>query len=402
MKRDKLMNSGSIIQDLEGSNLGFGSHETFMNAINFETEITTISLLKIHILRLVLIFNWSLYAYFKEFYGFLVEFTQTLNIVYNILSINIFHVEKFIQLVAKLVVLMYLNVDQNSLNILFEFLPKPEALPNSIALILKLQRNPIPTPPEIPQPFLDYDKKLVVPNEIQVSEAFRLRNEYFTHQRLFVVSEKFRMMNELSKFILWSSLSNIEFINIYEPSGILWGNTEALDIVRQCIISEITSQLKLSPNEKSLRNLVPIIQLIDINLGIELEININESKCTQGVQHASSQLFTDHLMEHPFETDGTGPTEEVVIENDEQDWIDDVRIRKFKVYFSDKNIQDLRNLPIFSELILIPSSDDLKLLGFITSMEHNETVLYSTENKFDFKTFVKGLHYFANSIANKK
>lgn len=385
MKGNQFMNSETVVQDLEGRNLGFGSHETFMNAINFEHEVTTIHLLRIHILRLILILLWTIYANFVKIYGFVSEVFQTVTIIHNVLSVNIFNVEKFVQLVAKLVVLIYLNVDQNSLNIVFDFLPKSEELPNSISLILKLRNNPIHVPPEIPQPYLDYDKKLVVPNESEVTEAIRLKNEYFTHQRLFILSEKFRMMNEISKFILWSSLTNIEFINVYESSGILWGNNDVLNIISECVISEIHSQLKCSSNEESLRNLIPIIELIDINLGIEVEININD---------ATIQTSTPEGGYSQIGSDLSGPKR---VDMEEDDWIDDVRIRKFKVYLVDKNIHYLKNLPLSSELILNPSSANIKLSGFIRAIEHNQTVLYSNEGKFDFKFFIKSLHQFANS-----
>lgn len=369
MEEIQLVNSDilSIVRGTEFRSLGFKSNASFIGALNSDLTFTTYDILKIHISRILLLIIYMFYKNIKDSYKHLVGSWETARIIYIALSLNIFQFEKFLQLVVKLFQFSLANIDQNSLNIVFDFYPEPKKLPRSISLILTMRPFEVCKPKAIPTPYLDNEKKLVVPSEKEVSDTIALRNEYFTRQRLFVVAEKFRLLSDMSKFILWSAFTTIEYINIYEPFGTLWkqNTTKSFEIIKEFIVNEFDCKLKCCSNENTLRKSLPTISLIDLNSDYHLDVKIE-----------------------PLKTEIDEKISPV-----QDDWVDE-DTRVFKVYLVDARLNELIKLPKSSDLIIIPETNTIKFRGYKTSITSKSTIVYNLPDKFNLKTFIKGMNYY--------
>ena len=342
--------SPNMIRDFSFSSLGFTLIESFANAIDFQNDFGTLDILRIHLFRMIFVMVMNIVGLWL-----LVE--RMVN--EGKLIIRSFNLRGDV-LMIKVIKLRWIN-DIDGLDHLLEYTPR--TIPKSISVIYHIKENTVSVPPQIPKPYLDGNKKLVVPSNRAVSNAVSLRNEYFTRQRVFLAAEKLRLLNSMSRAIIWSCLiPEIEFINLYEPQGVLWGSNhhqEFFNIMTECVLDEFNTQLKCSKNEKHWVNKPPTITFSHHNSQSSCTINLN-------------QVFT----------------------NDE--WFDEVNDRQFTVNFVDKKIP--QEPPQTTDLTIFPEFDYFQLLGYV-SCSHKVTYLSRDESPFGFKAFITGFLTYSNQSA---
>lgn len=254
-------------------------------------------------------------------------------------------------------------------------------IPNSIALILRVNILLLSSPPPIPQPYLNANKELLVPSKKQIQNAISLRNEYITQNRTHIAAEKVRLSIQIGKFIVWNILQpNISNINVYEEMGILWNDkltsideklvllsnsilNELHSFVGICSTSEFNDLLTLLPSEIILKELFSsktliIDKIIDAKIVNKRQVRIS---------------FTDsRLNSKPL----TGDSESIYTEIE-------------------------KTFPVNSDLTLVPGKDGIKqssLLGY-TALNHSSIIHFSTL-EFGFKFYTQGL--FTYALVTKK
>ena len=90
------------------------------------------------------------------------------------------------------------------------------------------------SPPEIPQPYLDADRKIRIPEKKEVQYVIAIRNEYFTQCKSHMAAERVRVLREIGRFITWCCLvPTITEISIYEKMGACWdGDSSFIDSIK--------------------------------------------------------------------------------------------------------------------------------------------------------------------------
>ncbi|ODV94170.1 hypothetical protein PACTADRAFT_4121 [Pachysolen tannophilus NRRL Y-2460] len=99
-----------------------------------------------------------------------------------------------------------------------------DTIPDHITFIFKFLNYDANTPPEIPQPYLNADKKITVPDKKLVSKVLSERAEYFTSKKTHIAAEKVRIYTETARLSTWCLASGVKFLTIYEESGELWND----------------------------------------------------------------------------------------------------------------------------------------------------------------------------------
>lgn len=280
------------------------------------------------------------------------------------------------------------------------------SLPSSIALILRVNDMLMPLPPNIPQPYLDSDKKIRLPREQDVQKAYLLRNEYFTQSRTHIAAEKVRMLSEIGKLVTWSSLiPTIEFVVAYERFGYLWeaGKTSIeakLEIIASSISSELTAFHKTCSKDEleDIKSLLPTITLVDCFSGIRLvlEEELNESPNDES-PNDESDLLDSFVSSYDDRRNLTV-------------YLSDNRLRENPIQEYDVNavLSSYFSSPPTPELVLVPRENPTKAYttdGFSCSFEREgaTSVMYSKGTKFCFNLFSRSLFKFvAQSIKETK
>ncbi|ODV79780.1 uncharacterized protein CANTADRAFT_21069 [Suhomyces tanzawaensis NRRL Y-17324] len=229
--------------------------------------------------------------------------------------------------------------------------------PTSIALILSTELNKIAPPPPVPQPYLDADRNIQVPNMRKLKTVLSLRNEYLTLYCVHTAAEKVRLLSCISKFVVWGSiLTKTSSLTVYEQYGLLWKQTGAASgpdfrVIGDAILFELDNVIKTHPR-------VPNITLIDPISG------------------------TRHIL---FKT---GKVE-------------------LKVYFCDyrsrKLSGNIEHLPETADLTIVPRSGlgyHMVTNGYICAPSRRVGSFYYGMESFTFKLFLNSLNYFAITGAN--
>ncbi|KAI5951690.1 hypothetical protein KGF54_004765 [Candida jiufengensis] len=139
--------------------------------------------------------------------------------------------------------------------------------PSSIGLILHSDNLMIEPPPEIPQPYLDSDRNIKIPDRKKIQYSLAIRNEYFTQLKSHNAAERVRLLREIGKFITWSCLvPSIQNVSIYEKSAKCWeGESNFLDAIKNAILIELIAvKNTFNPEElKKFKESLPKIVLVN-------------------------------------------------------------------------------------------------------------------------------------------
>lgn len=95
-------------------------------------------------------------------------------------------------------------------------------IPNHIAFIFEMSPLVVPQPPEIPTPFLDYEKRIVIPDKKEVATVLAKRAEWASMHHTHKAAETFRVIYEAAKCITWAACSEVCTVTVFESNGYSW------------------------------------------------------------------------------------------------------------------------------------------------------------------------------------
>lgn len=101
-------------------------------------------------------------------------------------------------------------------------------LPNAIGIIFDMFPLVIPPPPEVPTPYLNADKEMIIPSDKEVNDIVQERNQWNIAQHTHKASEILRICSEAAKVIAWCSSLGIGSIICHEMYGYAWKNLDTL------------------------------------------------------------------------------------------------------------------------------------------------------------------------------
>ncbi|KAI5953940.1 hypothetical protein CANMA_004779 [Candida margitis] len=160
-----------------------------------------------------------------------------------------------------------------------QHIPKTNT-PSSLCLILHYHPPLLKLPPDIPQPYLDSDRKIQVPQKKDVQYAIAIRSEYFAQYQAHVASERVRLLREMGRFITWCCLvPSIESLTIVEKKAICWEEeADYIDSVKNAILVELVALSNTCEPEElaKLKSLLPQIVLVNKFSKAMYTINENE------------------------------------------------------------------------------------------------------------------------------
>ncbi|EGW33197.1 uncharacterized protein SPAPADRAFT_66191 [Spathaspora passalidarum NRRL Y-27907] len=147
------------------------------------------------------------------------------------------------------------------------YIPKANT-PSSVTLILDLTPHVLLPPPEIPQPYLDADRNIQVPDKKEVQFVIAVRNEYFTQYKSHIAAERVRLLRDISRFITWCCLvPSINELTIYEKQGIVWDAEDynGIEAMKNSILVELESFASSCKKHElqEFKACIPSITLVD-------------------------------------------------------------------------------------------------------------------------------------------
>lgn len=421
------------MKDLRIGAFGLAEGSSILNALDINTDLTTAQLLRVHLLRIVLAvwlffymhlldaqeaignlqelfyqFMHSLFAEAKQKTRRLNFSIKLINRILDALMFRYYIVGSFPSVLYKFIYRNLICFTPSGFREFEESMPLVDSLilPESIGLILKFNENMIAPPPEIPQPYLDAEKKIQVPNRKEVQYVLSLRNEYFTQQSAHIAAENVRMLSEIGRFVAWSCLvSPVRYISIYERHGRLWDENknsvkQKLETLGTSVLNELSSFSNTCTQDEmeKLKCLLPKITLLDMSTGtrhviqeannkvIEDELDIVESLLSSNKENrellvllSDKRLREGQLVKH-------------VIKNLGNDVID-------------IDVQEL--LPKTPDLIIVPGKRHRKphqTYGFASTDENDYPIMspfiYSRRNRFGFKFFSRSIYNYVLNNPN--
>lgn len=100
--------------------------------------------------------------------------------------------------------------------------------PETIGFVFDMFPLVVQPPPEIPVPYLDANKKMIIPDKKEVSIVLRARAEWSAAQRTHKATETLRVCSEAAKVIVWSACIGVSNVVCHEINGYAWRNMETL------------------------------------------------------------------------------------------------------------------------------------------------------------------------------
>ncbi|RCK55402.1 hypothetical protein Cantr_04146 [Candida viswanathii] len=176
-----------------------------------------------------------------------------------------------------------------------EYIPRTNT-PKTVALILQLNPPMLVPPPEIPQPYLDADRRIKIPEKKEVQYVIAIRNEYFTQCKTHIAAERVRLLREMGRFITWCCLvPTITEITIFEKLGACWdGDSNFIDSIKNAILVELVALANtFDPSElKEFKKILPQIVLLDKYSKISYVVNDGEAE----LQNAGPDVTVDDIL----------------------------------------------------------------------------------------------------------
>lgn len=382
-----------FVNNFNGNALGITPGNNMLNLLDLQTEVNTFMILKTHILRVIFTTSVLVIMQFFSYWQIFQDFCEILAIIYFILSRQTLQTKTllgFRQLVNALIQLPSVGSSvfhktsshsiPTSMNDFTLHLPPNSHLPESMSLIVEKNRFSVPLPPDSPKPYLDADKKMVLPTQKEMENFEAARKKYSSRHTEFVAAERVRLLREISSFIFWTSLlPTASFANVYEPTGFLWAGSstisvdELLEVISSLISNVFDAFFKHSNNTQPLS--LPLITITEINS--ETSVNVTpfefESKDEKTLGQCDYRPFTVYLS--------------------------DLRVKK--TLAKDLAAKDNEIVPPLSDLIIIPrgfSTAGYTAFNYDYDDDTKTSEVYSgTNSKFGFNLFFKSLYFFARN-----
>lgn len=440
----KLLGGFGDVRDLKLGPIGINEGKEMLNALANGEEVTTGSIMRAHLLKIAVTFLLLAFVtyetqvdkiqHLKEAFDQVVYITTVeatikavstqspIGFVRGVIEFFLFKyyiLSNFPQVVWHE---GYHSLFLNTPSDLSQFraaLPLQDSalLPQSIALILKVNNYAVQQPPDVPQPYLDADKKVQIPNSKEVQYILSLRNEYFTQQRAHMAAERVRLLSEIGRFVSWSALLlPITSLNIYEHSGTLWrwDRIDTIDMLRE-IGNSILSELSSFSNGCSeaeledIRSMLPKITLVEVVSGERYSIQDGNSE----VMNSGSNGATVFEESSAIESLISSYTErkEIIV------YLTDHRARTSSlVEYSAKNLREIEKGEIQITSLFPPSTDlviisgrrherTIQTLGYVSSHSllkfYREAVVYNKPAPFSFGLFRRSLFYFIKETVSE-
>lgn len=440
----KLLGGFEDVRDLKLGPIGINEGKDMLNALANGEEVTTASIMRAHLLKIAVTFLLLIFVTYetqieklkdvKEAFDQIIYITTVeatikavstqspIGFVRGIIEFFLFKyyiLSHFPQVVLQEV---YNSLILNTPSGLSQFkaaLPLQDSalLPQSIALILKINNYAVQQPPEVPQPYLDADKKVQIPNPKEVQYVLSLRNEYFTQQRAHMAAERVRLLSEIGRFVTWSALLlPITSLNIYEHSGTLWSwdKLDTIDMLRE-IGNSILSELSSFSNGCSeaeledIRSMLPKITLVEVVSGKSYSIQDGNSEAMKSGSNGATVLeeasaieslissYSDRKELFVYLTDHRARTSA----------LEDYAVKKLKENEKDE-IEISSLFPPSTDLVIISGRGHgraIQTLGYVSSQDllkfYKEAVVYNKPAPFSFGLFRRSLFYFIKETVSE-
>lgn len=386
--------------------LGLVGERDGLKALNFDSlDLFTLEILRVHLLKICLTIFITEYRLVKKLYQswrdvnlfFQIVLFQSIminNITQKRSNLQVgggvvetyYGIRNYFQILPKILFQMiYSNFISYNVSGLASFRNSVplKYYPNSITIIFKMSLFLLPSPPPIPQPYLNANKQLQVPTKRQVQDAIMLRNEYLTQNRTHIAAERVRLSSEIAKFIVWNILqSPIDTINVYEETGFLWNNKsndtyKQLASLSQSIINELYSFVSSCSN----------LEFLEILSIIPYTIILNDT--FTGIRYEILEIFDENISND----------RSMIIEfcDSRLDKENDLQRYGTKLYTS-----VTEKMPKITQLILVPGKDGERLNSlfgytplYTGKSVHPDTVIYFSNMNFGFKFYCQGLFTYA-------
>lgn len=94
--------------------------------------------------------------------------------------------------------------------------------PEHVGIVLEMNVLAIKQPPEVPAPYLDAEKRLIVPKKRDIARVLGERAEWASAHHVHKASETIRIVYESAKIIAWCACSKVRIVTLYELNGYAW------------------------------------------------------------------------------------------------------------------------------------------------------------------------------------
>lgn len=327
-------------KDFNVNELGFLDSQYLVCTGDGDDEVNTYNILKIHLLRLQLLVIYFVVKQTIALSLVVEDIRSFIQMFSNIIWFSYFtQIDKFVRLLIKFFSFATTNIDSNSINFLFDLLPKK--IPHSITIVEYSTELALLPPPPVPRPYLDNNKRMVIPPNEEVAAALNLQSEYVIQHRVHNLNENIRILNNFIKLIVWSSLINVETIQL------------VLDIsyenLRSMITKEFQVQLGTMNYDRGIvMSHVPLIRINDV-------------------------VFDPLDSLDLLETDSSHSNE----------WEDDTR----------KEMQVLLEFKNTTQLTIFPHAEFIKF-NEKPELSARSTIIFQKPYNFSFKWFILSLHHY--------
>ncbi|GME71199.1 unnamed protein product [Ambrosiozyma monospora] len=115
----------------------------------------------------------------------------------------------------------------------------PIRAPINLSVIFQMNPLVIAPPPDIPEPYLTAEKKIVVPSEKETAKVLSERAEWAAAHRSHKANETLRVCVEAARVISWSVYSGLNIITLFEENGYSWNDLERLGSMVQSEVSNL-------------------------------------------------------------------------------------------------------------------------------------------------------------------
>ncbi|KAL6452165.1 hypothetical protein SBY92_001422 [Candida maltosa Xu316] len=408
---------------LAATSLGFQPTNRYFNGLkSSKEEYTTWDLFIVHILRVTLNFTIFTYMRLLDVHSLIVHVWELAQIIsfdlkvkfsdhrrdptkhyfQSIIDECIFYWEAMASF--PLIIWKVFNPMKGTpvgLNKCLEYIPKLNT-PESVTLILQCNPPMLSSPPDIPQPYLDADRNIIVPDKKEIQYVIAIRNEYFTQCKSHIAAERVRLLREIGRFITWCCLvPTIKEITIYEKSGNCWdGGGDFIDSIKNSILVELVALANTcEPKElRQFKKILPQIVLLDKFTKISYIVNDGEAEL-QNTTHQDMVTVDDIISVYE--------DQKKLIVN-----LCDHRVRTVNyVSLTGKIVQDNmepddpqfnEEFPPSSEFIIAPANNGhyvSKLCGYAPiDPDVNQriiSVIYFSHIKFGYPFFSRSLYHYA-------
>ncbi|ABN65783.2 predicted protein [Scheffersomyces stipitis CBS 6054] len=411
-----LANKLGGFKDLKGfddRNFMLTSANRMYNALDSSVvDITTYQILRVHMLRIFL----TIWTYFQAQYWYYARFWDDIKEINSICCYELnttvqrnSSMSKYSAINQVSAIYLYLSLMPNVVSRViyqqmlwcvpsglssFQLATPKRDLPETMTLILNVKNLFPAAPPEIPQPYLDSEKKIKVPDKKDVQMVLALRNDYFTQIRVNLAAEKVKLLTEVAKFVTWSALlPTTNELYIYERFGLLVSNSlvESLQNIADAILSELHSFSNACNNRELDEFKVNLPKIILVHMNSNERLHVNEAESTDPDTNTIGPESIDSIV-------SAGPEKRELIV-----YLCDAISRDETVLRLVKSNLDEIEFPEFNSIF--PPSTDLVFVAegysnydYRWSSEQSESVdsiFYFSHLPFGFNGFNRALYSFA-------